>query len=120
MGAGGCAAALCLALAAAACLVLSLQTAELRGRVAALEARGGGPPGPALLALLQPHVEQLLREVSAPRRAQPQPGGPAAAMPCERHPRGVRSALLKLSGDTCRLPSPIGRGGGLRARCPTI
>ncbi|XP_065411147.1 collagen alpha-1(XXIII) chain-like [Chrysemys picta bellii] len=69
---GGGSAALCLLLSLTslgACLLLSAKTCELQGRVAALEERGspgwaaGAPlsPGP-LLALLQPHMEQLFQE----------------------------------------------------------
>ncbi|KAH1166423.1 hypothetical protein KIL84_015595 [Mauremys mutica] len=69
---GGGSAALCLLLSLtslAACLLLSAKTCELQGRVAALEERGGpgwAPGAPLspepLLALLQPHMEQLFRE----------------------------------------------------------
>lgn len=83
--AGTAASALCLLLsltAVAVCLLLGAKTAELQGRLAALEERGAAGHGP-LLDALQPRVEQLFREVSggaAPRR--PRVGsthGPAAA-----------------------------------------
>lgn len=65
--AGTATSALCLLLsltAVAVCLLLGAKTAELQGRLAALEERGAAGPGP-LLDALQPRVEQLLREVSA-------------------------------------------------------
>ncbi|TRZ22078.1 hypothetical protein HGM15179_004982 [Zosterops borbonicus] len=67
-GAGGAAgtatSALCLLLsltAVAVCLLLGAKTAELQGRLAALEERGAAGHGP-LLDALQPRVEQLFRE----------------------------------------------------------
>ncbi|XP_061208127.1 pro-resilin-like [Neopsephotus bourkii] len=59
--AGTATSALCLLLsltAVAVCLLLGAKTAELQGRLAALEERGPGP----LLDALQPRVEQLFRE----------------------------------------------------------
>lgn len=70
--AGTATSALCLLLsltAVAVCLLLGAKTAELQGRLAALEERGAAGPGP-LLDALQPRVEQLFREVSAGRRGQ--------------------------------------------------
>lgn len=72
--AGTATSALCLLLsltAVAVCLLLGAKTAELQGRLAALEERGAAGPGP-LLDALQPRVEQLFREVSggaAPQHA---------------------------------------------------
>lgn len=65
--------ALCLLLsltAVAVCLLLGAKTAELQGRLAALEERGAAGHGP-LLDALQPRVEQLFREVSEKRHGRP-------------------------------------------------
>ncbi|KAJ7421980.1 hypothetical protein WISP_40044 [Willisornis vidua] len=62
--AGTATSALCLLLsltAVAVCLLLGAKTAELQGRLAALEERGAAGHGP-LLDALQPRVEQLFRE----------------------------------------------------------
>lgn len=83
--------ALCLLLsagAAAACLLLGAQGAALRARVAALEderelLRRGARPD-ALATWAEPHLERLLREVSA-GRGRPEEGGAASPLP-----RGVR------------------------------
>ena len=75
--AGTATSALCLLLsltAVAVCLLLGAKTAELQGRLAALEERGAAGPGP-LLDALQPRVEQLLREVSAAGLGSGLPGG---------------------------------------------
>lgn len=67
--AGTATSALCLLLsltAVAVCLLLGAKTAELQGRLAALEERGAAGHGP-LLDALQPRVEQLFREVSERR-----------------------------------------------------
>lgn len=67
--AGTATSALCLLLsltAVAVCLLLGAKTAELQGRLAALEERGAAGHGP-LLDALQPRVEQLFREVSEGR-----------------------------------------------------
>ncbi|RMB96745.1 hypothetical protein DUI87_26811 [Hirundo rustica rustica] len=63
--AGTATSALCLLLsltAVAVCLLLGAKTAELQGRLAALEERGAAGHGP-LLDALQPRVEQLFREI---------------------------------------------------------
>ncbi|CAM9480882.1 unnamed protein product [Bubo scandiacus] len=63
--AGTATSALCLLLsltAVAVCLLLGAKTAELQGRLAALEERGSAGPGP-LLDALRPRVEQLFREI---------------------------------------------------------
>lgn len=89
--AGTATSALCLLLsltAVAVCLLLGAKTAELQGRLAALEERGAAGPGP-LLDALQPRVEQLFREVS---------GGAAP-----QHPR---------AGSTHRRAAPAGGRAG--------
>ncbi|XP_063205528.1 collagen alpha-1(XXIII) chain-like [Chroicocephalus ridibundus] len=62
--AGTATSALCLLLsltAVAVCLLLGAKTAELQGRLAALEERGAAGTGP-LLDALQPRVERIFRE----------------------------------------------------------
>lgn len=79
--AGTATSALCLLLsltAVAVCLLLGAKTAELQGRLAALEERGAAGPGP-LLEALQPRLEQLLREVSEGWTGRPPPGLRVAA-----------------------------------------
>lgn len=90
--AGPATSALCLLLsltAVAVCLLLGAKTAELQGRLAALEEKSSAGPGP-LLDALQPRVEQLFREVSGgavPQRPRGGSFGPGAAgKPCSLFP----------------------------------
>lgn len=105
--AGTATSALCLLLsltAVAVCLLLGAKTAELQGRLAALEERGAAGTGP-LLDALQPRVERIFREVSGPgRRGEPRvrrgvaPGSlprPPVSRPLWKNfPFGKTSSLL--------------------------